>query len=58
MKTASGHSRLARTDGIAERRPRFRASYEADITTPRDPEAPTTTGFPASDGSFSVSTDA
>jgi hypothetical protein len=51
-KTASGHSRRARTEGIALRIPNRRASYEADITTPREPAPPTTTGRPTSDGSF------
>jgi hypothetical protein len=56
--TASGQSRRARAPGIAERTPYRRASYDADITTPRGPPPPTTTGFPASEGSLSVSTDA
>ena len=54
----SGHRRRARTAGMAFRIPKARASYEADITTPREPAPPTTTGLPASDGSFWTSTEA
>jgi hypothetical protein len=43
---------------MAEWRPRARASYEADITTPRGPALPTTTGRPASEGSLRTSTEA
>src|SRR5438093_12903740 len=56
--TASGHRRWARGEGTAAWRPRARASYEADITTPRGEGLPTTTGLPVSEGSFRTSTDA
>ena len=46
------------TDGIAERTPKTRASYEAVATTPRWPTPPTTTGRPRSDGLSRCSTEA
>ena len=57
-KTPSGQSRRARTDGIAERTPNRRASYEALETTPREPVPPTITGLPRNEGSFRTSTPA
>ena len=56
--TACGHSRSARTAGIAERTPNLRASYDAAQTTERLPRHATTTGRPRSDGSSRCSTDA
>jgi len=56
MKTACGHSRLARLIGIADRTPNARASYVADSTTPRAPSPPTTTGCPARSGRSRSST--
>jgi hypothetical protein len=49
-KTASGQSLRACTDGIAERTPKTRASYEHAATTPRCEEPPTMTGRPRSSG--------
>ena len=54
----SGHRRRARTDGIALRTPYALASYDALVTTPREPVPPTITGFPLSDGSFRTATEA
>ncbi len=54
----SGHSRRARTDGIALRTPYALASYDALVTTPRAPVPPTITGFPLSDGSLRTATEA
>ena len=48
--TAVGHSRRAVADGIAEKTPYRRASYDAAATTPRRPVPPTTTGCPRSSG--------
>jgi RNA polymerase sigma factor (sigma-70 family) len=48
----------ARTAGMAERTPKFRASYEAAQTTERFPRQATTTGLPRSRGSSRCSTDA
>ena len=53
---ASGQRRAATTDGIAERTPNTRASYEQVVTTPRFPGWPTMTGWPESDGSSRTST--
>lgn len=47
-----------RTAGMAERTPKFRASYEAAQTTERFPRQATTTGLPRSRGSSRCSTDA
>src|SRR5215469_18438161 len=44
-KTALGQRRSARTAGMAERTPNFRASYEAAHTTERFPRHATTTGL-------------
>ena len=41
---------------MAECTPERRASYDALVTTPREPVPPTITGFPRSDGSFNTST--
>ena len=46
-----GQSRMARAMGMAERTPKRRAAYEAEVTTPR-PEGrpPTAKGLPRSEG--------
>jgi hypothetical protein len=44
------------TDGIADRTPNARASYEQVETTPRRPRCPMISGFPASPGSSRTST--
>ena len=41
---------MATTDGIAERTPKGRASYEQVATTPRGPLCPMMSGFPESRG--------
>src|SRR6266542_1687271 len=56
MATASGHSRLACPIGMALRQPKARASEEAELTTPRLPTPPTSSGRPRRLGSFSTST--
>lgn len=53
---ACGQSRSAVTEGIAERTPNARASYEQVVTTPRRPGCPTITGLPASSGRSRTST--
>ena len=55
-KIPSGHNLRARTEGMAECTPERRASYDALVTTPREPVPPTITGLPLSDGSFNTST--
>src|SRR3954452_21395721 len=57
-KIRSGHFRRAMTDGIAERTPKRRASYEAAATTPRSRAPPTTTSLPRRSGLSRCSTDA
>ncbi len=49
-QVACGQSRMATTDGIADRTPNGRASYEQVDTTPRGPLCPMISGTPASDG--------
>jgi hypothetical protein len=56
--TALGHSRSARTAGMAERTPKRLASYEAAQTTERLPRQATITGLPRSWGLSRCSTDA
>lgn len=43
---------------MADFTPNFRASYEAEVTTPLPPSPPTTTGLARNVGSLSTSTDA
>jgi hypothetical protein len=57
-QTASGHRRAAISEGIADRTPNFRASYEHVATTPRRPGCPTITGRPRSAGFSRTSTEA
>src|ERR671926_927549 len=53
---AVGQSRSARAVGIAACTPKRRASYVAEVTTPRLPAPPTITGVPASSGRRRTST--
>src|SRR3954466_9784386 len=56
---AFGHSLSAREIGIAERTPNFRASYDAEQTTPRLSRVPPTMSsgsFPAPSGSTILAT--
>src|SRR4030042_1336358 len=58
-KTPCGQSRCASRTDIAERTPNRLASYEAVLTTPREPGSPPTmTGLPASSGWSPTSTEA
>ena len=48
--------RFAVAEGIAERHPNLRASYEQVVSTPRGPSPPTATGNPRNSGSSRCST--
>src|SRR5215212_8915215 len=57
-KIRSGRFCRAATEGMAERTPKRRASYEAAATTPRSRAPPTATGLPRRSGLSRCSTDA